>query len=87
MDNGWKLQAGCRGMDPNIFVAEVEPPKSAAHEVYAEAIRVCHECAVRVECLTEAVAMNEHLGVRGGKLRWARADLRRTWRSTGKVHI
>jgi WhiB family redox-sensing transcriptional regulator len=87
MDDTWKLQARCRGMDTNIFIAEIEPPRSAAFEVYAEALRVCHQCSVRAECLTDAVIMGEQLGVRGGSLHWDRSDLRRAWRKTGKVPI
>jgi len=57
----WKLQAICRGMDPDIFFPERgDPARLAVAKSY------CAQCPVTAECIEEAMVTNERSGVRGG---------------------
>ncbi len=56
---GWRQQAACRGVDPEIFhPSEEEDPTPAK--------AICAECPVREACLEHALAVREKHGVWGG---------------------
>lgn len=55
----WADNAGCKGMDPNIFFpVDVDGEKRA--------ISICMECQVRSDCLDHAIEQDEGDGVWGG---------------------
>lgn len=55
----WREDALCRQVDPELWF----PDKGGVAE---SAKRICHECPVKSECLTQALAMDERIGVWGG---------------------
>jgi WhiB family redox-sensing transcriptional regulator len=55
----WLAFAACAGASTELFY---RPDGQASKE----ALRICRDCAVRVECLTFAMANNEWSGVWGG---------------------
>jgi WhiB family redox-sensing transcriptional regulator len=57
-DDDWKVDAACRGMDPELFFTE-------RGESTADAKAVCRSCPVRAECLDYALAHVERFGVWG----------------------
>ena len=70
-DASWRLDAACRGSDPHLFFGE---HGSTGDEAKA----ICVECPVAGECLHDAVAHREPVGIRGGhnindRRRWHRA--------------
>lgn len=56
---GWRAQAQCKGLDPEIFHPLEEHEADAAK-------KVCDVCPVRVPCLEYALAVREKDGVWGG---------------------
>jgi WhiB family redox-sensing transcriptional regulator len=54
----WMAQGRCRETDPELFFPEAGVPQ-------AEALRICHSCEVRTQCLNFALAHGER-GVWGG---------------------
>jgi WhiB family transcriptional regulator, redox-sensing transcriptional regulator len=61
MQQSWRQQAACRGLDPVIFY-----PLSDEEEDVEAAKRVCAQCAVSEACLEHALAVREKEGVWGG---------------------
>lgn len=57
----WREDANCRGMDVNLFF----PARGAGQQV-ARAKAVCAACSVRVQCLDDAIADHERVGIWGG---------------------
>ena len=57
----WRLEAACRGMDPETFF----PPRGVRVD---EAKAICAGCPVRSQCLDDALAdgRSEHFGIWGG---------------------
>lgn len=55
----WRDLALCRQVDPEIFF----PDKGGSTK---EAKRVCANCEVREECLTDALSHDDRFGVRAG---------------------
>lgn len=55
----WHEWASCTDVDPELW----HPEKGASS---AEAKRICAGCAVREECLEDALALDERHGIRGG---------------------
>ncbi|MBV8950229.1 MAG: WhiB family transcriptional regulator [Actinobacteria bacterium] len=58
---GWRAWAECAGLDTEIFY-----PEPLTAETKAGAKEICGRCAVRFECLADAIATNEGFGIRGG---------------------
>jgi WhiB family redox-sensing transcriptional regulator len=56
---GWRTQARCRGLDPEIFHPGEDQDPSAAKAV-------CAACPVREACLEYAISTREKFGVWGG---------------------
>ena len=57
----WRLEAACRGMDPELFHHEKGQP------VTAEAREACARCPVDAECLRYAVMTGARQGYWGGR--------------------
>jgi WhiB family redox-sensing transcriptional regulator len=69
----WRLQAACRGVDPELFypVGDVGRPvlDDGVTPIERETIKakaVCARCDVRQECLDYAILNGEEYGVWGG---------------------
>ena len=73
VDEPWKAQANCAGVDPDLFFPERGDSVKAAKAV-------CQGCAVRAECLDYALRLGIKFGVFGGKSERERRALRRTLR-------
>jgi WhiB family redox-sensing transcriptional regulator len=67
----WRHRAACRGFDPNLFVPSVEKSGEVA-----AAVATCAGCAVRADCLAEALADPRLVGVWGGLTTKERRELR-----------
>lgn len=70
LDVRWREAAQCTQTDPEIFYPEIG-------EIPHAAKRICAQCPVRTECLTDALARGEQHGVRGGLTPNERRNLRR----------
>ena len=66
----WHQRAACRGVGPSDFV---RGPKADYEAVRA----LCGDCPVRLECLDEALADPDLIGLWGGTTELERRDLRR----------
>lgn len=66
----WRLEAKCRGVDPDLFFPERGASLAAAKQV-------CFECPVRMPCLEYALDNREVHGVWGGISERGRRALRR----------
>ena len=60
----WMARAACRGADPELFF----PKNGREAQVTAKYVKAtyCNPCPVRNECLQEAVANCELIGIWGG---------------------
>jgi WhiB family redox-sensing transcriptional regulator len=56
---GWRTQARCRGVDPEVFHPGEDEDASAAKAI-------CALCPVREACLEYAISAREKFGVWGG---------------------
>lgn len=61
MNQSWRAQAACRGLDTEIFYPI---PEDEEAEMAAKAI--CETCPVREACLEYALGSREREGVWGG---------------------
>jgi WhiB family transcriptional regulator, redox-sensing transcriptional regulator len=69
-DQGWRVDAACRGLDPEIFFPERGDDLRPARDV-------CRGCTVQVQCLEYSVKWHEKHGVWGGT---SERERRRIWR-------
>lgn len=60
VDN-WRSEANCRDSDPDIFF-----PESKDRRYAEEALKVCHGCEVKEDCLDHAIENDEKYGIWGG---------------------
>jgi WhiB family redox-sensing transcriptional regulator len=67
---GWKRQANCMGVDPDLFFPERGSSTREAKEV-------CRGCVVREDCLEFALANGEKFGIWGGMSERERRKVRR----------
>ena len=74
-DYDWRRDAICRDTDPDLFFP-VGTTGNALVQI-EKARQVCHECAVRVECLEFALATNQDAGIWGGTSEEERRVIRR----------
>ena len=74
-DTTWRNYGACNGLDPSIFFPESE-------EASDEALSICAECSVRVNCLEYALARREKEGVWGGATERERRRIIRQRRRT-----
>ena len=75
MNQSWRQQAACRGLDPETFY-----PVSDEDAEVAKA--VCAGCAVRQTCLEHALGSRERDGVWGGATEKERRRIIRQRRRT-----
>jgi hypothetical protein len=70
----WADDAACRGRDIGIFFPPEMPRGERLSNQWSPepALAICEGCAVRAECLNDALATGEEVGVRGGV--WFRDD-------------
>jgi WhiB family redox-sensing transcriptional regulator len=68
----WDDEAGCQGIDPDVFFPE--RPSDLALEAKA----ICRGCPVRTQCLEFALATRLDHGVWGGLTEVERRSLRRS---------
>lgn len=61
LDERWKADAACRGMDTNLFF----PERGQTHIVRA-ALAVCERCTVRQECFDYCRLSGLRVGIWGG---------------------
>lgn len=73
-DWSWLEQAACRGLDPQLFLAERHHPEDAA-----AAKRICNdECPVQAECCAWAlVHYDANIGIAGGLSAQQRRQMRK----------
>jgi len=81
-NSGWRSQAQCTGIDPDLFfpLGGSEAPLAQAEA----AKRVCNQCTVRVPCLEYALETNQTTGVWGGTNEDERRVIRTTWVRAGR---
>ena len=60
-NEGWRLQAACRGKDTSIFFPEDEDTPADD-----EAKEICAGCPVREQCLVWALSTHQPYGIFGG---------------------
>jgi WhiB family redox-sensing transcriptional regulator len=70
LDTGWKRQANCMGVDPDLFFPERGSSTREAKEV-------CRGCVVREDCLEFALNNGEKFGIWGGLSERERRRIRR----------
>jgi WhiB family transcriptional regulator, redox-sensing transcriptional regulator len=75
---GWRDEAACRGVDPDVFVPD-ELSVGGKPADYALALSICAQCPVTAECLAECG--HEATGVYGGLTPRQRRAARRTERN------
>jgi WhiB family redox-sensing transcriptional regulator len=61
---GWRLEASCRHVDPDLFFPTGTARSAADHIEAAKA--VCRTCPVRVSCLDFALSSHQDAGIWGG---------------------
>lgn len=77
MNQTWRANAACTGIDPEIFYPASEDEADAAR-----AKVVCGECVVREACLEHALVVREKDGVWGGATERERRRMIRQRRRT-----
>ena len=75
---GWRMQAACYGLDPEIFFSLYATGGTASSRKLA-AKRVCGRCTVAAECLSGAMRHGEGWGIWGGLSEHERRRLRVSW--------
>lgn len=77
LDEDWRDQAACRGMDTNLFFPE------RGHNATDEVKAACASCPVAQQCLDYAMALGDRFGIWGGTSDKQRRVIRRTdWHGT-----
>lgn len=71
----WRLQAACRGADPNLFFPEKGKP------TFLAAVEYCDRCPVAAECLDYAMGYRFLQGIFGGTTEQDRRRMRRQRRT------
>lgn len=67
LNDDWKLDAGCRGKDVNLFYGPENEHSTATVKREREIIEFCYNsCKVRARCLLWALFIPETYGVWGG---------------------
>lgn len=68
----WEKRASCLGFPAVIFYPEDIKPETSA-----QALEICRNCPVRLQCLEQALIRNESEGIWGGTLPQERRSIRR----------
>lgn len=78
-DDGWRDQAACRDLDPDLFFPAGATGPALGQIEAAKAF--CASCPVQEACLQFALETNQDAGIWGGADEEERRKLRRSWRS------
>ena len=73
----WMLSANCLGRTDLFFAPDDSESRAERRYRESQAKAVCHECVVRVECLSEALRSDERFGIWGGLTERERRTARR----------
>ena len=73
--DGWRADAACRSVDPDLFFPVGSTGAALDHIASAKA--VCDGCSVKVPCLEFALTTNQDSGVWGGASEDERRAIRR----------
>lgn len=76
----WRTQRRCSGVSARTFFPRRGEPTEVAKAV-------CHDCAVRGECLADALERGERAGIWGGYSEDERRQLRRRYRGLSSREI
>jgi WhiB family transcriptional regulator, redox-sensing transcriptional regulator len=74
----WMLSANCLGRTDLFFAPDDSETRAERRYRESQAKSVCHDCVVRVECLSEALRSDERFGIWGGLTERERRSVRRT---------
>lgn len=74
----WMLAAACRGRPDLFFAPDDSESRSERRRREAAAKSVCGSCAVRLDCLEDALSSDERFGIWGGLTERERRSLRRS---------
>ena len=74
----WMLSANCLGRTELFFAPDDSESRAERRYRESQAKSVCHECVVRVECLSEALKSDERFGIWGGLTERERRSVRRS---------
>jgi WhiB family redox-sensing transcriptional regulator len=74
----WMLSANCLGRTDLFFAPDDSESRAERRFRESQAKTVCHECVVRVECLSEALKSDERFGIWGGLTERERRAARRS---------
>ena len=69
--DSWRTQATCLGADTDLFFIE------GSGGSYQQAVKICADCPVRVDCLEWALTTRADAGVFGGVVPIDRQRMRR----------
>lgn len=72
---GWRREANCAGVDPDLFYPERGGSKALQARQIEQAKGVCAGCSVRMQCLADALEGQEAFGIWGGLSERERRDL------------
>jgi WhiB family redox-sensing transcriptional regulator len=73
---GWQLHARCRNIGSETFFGYVDETTSNRLKRERDAITICRQCVVRLECLTHAQTTPEQDGIWGGLTEKERRKIR-----------
>jgi WhiB family redox-sensing transcriptional regulator len=72
------INAKCLGRTELFFAPDESESRAERRFRESQAKAVCHECVVRVECLSEALKSDERFGIWGGLTERERRAVRRS---------
>lgn len=76
--DAWLLSAACLGRTGLFFSPDSSETRAERRYRESQAKAVCHECVVKVECLSEALSSDERFGIWGGLTERERRAARRS---------
>ncbi len=74
----WMLAANCLGRTELFFAPDESESRADRRNRESQAKNVCHVCAVRPQCLSEALSSDERFGIWGGLTERERRAARRS---------
>ena len=77
----WMLDAACSFKNSDLFFPVGSSMKALKQS--NEAIAICNECPVKIDCLEYAINTNQDSGIWGGTTEEERKNLRRQYKKTG----
>lgn len=77
----WMLDAACSFKNSDLFFPVGSSMKALKQS--NEAIAICNECPVKIDCLEYAINTNQDSGIWGGTTEEERKNLRRKYKKTG----